>query len=149
MSAKQLLLKGRYTNTDGFSGDMVGEVRYLDPRNGRLYSDPDGTRRANSGFRCNGGGTWVSGTWAFVVDSDADAPSQYIPTEQPVLVGYVISSANGAPTVLHRTQKIAEAEALRLAQGNTGVEFTVFPVYCGKAVAKAHTPKPVAKLEKL
>lgn len=147
MSAK--LLKGRYTNTDGFSGDMVGAIRYLNPINGTLYSDPDGTRRANSGFRCHSGDTWVSGTWAFVVDPDAAALSQYIPTEQPVLVGYVISSTKGAPTVLHRTQKIAEAEALRLAQGNTGIEFTVFPVYCGKAVSKAHTPKPVAKLEVL
>lgn len=66
-----------------------------------------------------------------------------------MLVGYVIRSANGAPTVLHCNQGIAEAEALRLARGNTGVEFTVFPVYYGKAVSKAHTPKPVVQLEKL
>lgn len=147
MSAK--LLKGRYTATDSWNGNLVGEVRYLDPRDGTMYSDEDGERRANSGFRAAGDGRWVSGTWAFVVDSDAATPSQYIPAEQPVLVGYVISSANGAPTVLHSTQKIAEAEALRLAQGNTGVEFTVYPVYRTKAVSKAYTPKPVAKLEKL
>lgn len=147
MSAK--LLKGRYTATDSWNTSMVGAVRYLDPRDGTVYSDEDGRRQANSGFRAVDASRWVNGTWTFVVDPDAATPYQYIPTEQPMLVGYVISSANGAPTVLHRTQKIAEAEAMRLAQGNTGFEFTVFPVYCGKAVAKAHTPKPVAKLEKL
>lgn len=210
MSAK--LLKGRYTTTDSFSEDLLGCVRYLDPRDGAVYSDAEGTRRANSGFRALGCGKWVSDTWTFVQDAPATSwPPERIkgryskvphgillnairyldpsagrvfeyPTEgfaegsgfkpgnrvgvwvgsegfeftadevaeapAPVL-GYVVSSSNGAPTVLHRTQKIAEAEALRLAQGNTGVEFTVFPVHCGKAVAKAHTPKPVAKLEKL
>lgn len=147
MSAKRL--KGRYTATDDFSYELVGEVRYLDPSNGELYNNLNSTHRANSGFREVGPGLWVNGEWVFVVDSDADAPPQHTPTEQPMPTGYVISSANGVPTVLHRTQKSAEAEALRLAHGNTGKEFTVFPVYYGKAVAKAHAPKPVAQLEKL
>lgn len=140
MSAK--LLKGRYTTADGFSGDTVDAVRYLNPSNGLLYIDPNGTHGTNSGFRATGNGRWANGTWEFMTN-------EVIAESSKTILGYVVASERGAPTVLHRTQKIAEAEALRLAQGNTGFEFTVFPVYCGKAVAKAHTPKPVAKLEKL
>lgn len=145
MSAK--LLKGRYTSTASQDSGFVGEVRYLDPRGGTLYSDEEGKCHANSGFRAVGDGRWVSGTWEFALEvptaDDVDVEST------KAILGYVVSSSKGAPTVLHRTQEIAETEALRLAQGNTGTEFTVFPVYCGKAVSKAHTPKPVAKLEKL
>jgi len=139
MSAK--LLKGHYTAAACNSGDLVGAVRYLNPNTGELYEDDSGEIYANSGFRAAGNGRWTNGMSEFVTDEVAVEPADTL--------GFVIASSNGAPNVLHRTQKIAEAEALRLAQGNTGVEFTVFPVYCGKAVSKAHTPKPVAKLEKL
>ena len=141
MSAKPHLLKGRYTSTDSFAGELMGEVRYLNPINGELYGDPEGTRRSNSGFRCVGDSKWVSGVWEFTA---GEAAAQAAP-----ILGYVVSSSNGAPTVLHRTQEIAEAEALRLAQGNTGVEFTVHPAHAAAPVAKACAPKPVAKLEKL
>lgn len=135
------LLKGCYTGTGCHSETFLGAVRYLNTRTGELYEDADGKIYANSGFRAAGEGRWTNGVWVFTADKVAEPGA-------PIL-GYAVSSSNGAPTVLHRTQKIAEAEALRLAQGNTGVEFTVFPVYCGAAVAKAHTPKPVAKLERL
>lgn len=140
MSAKRNLLKGRYTSIEGFNDDQMGAVRYLDPSYGTLYFDSEGVHRANSGFRCVGNNRWVSGAWEFTT---------YGVVEAPEVLGYVVVSSKGKPTVLHRTQSIAETEALRLAQGNTGVEFTVFPVYCGNAVSKAHTPKPVAKLERL
>lgn len=139
MSAK--LLKGRYTATDRQYTDLVGAVRYLNPLNGTLYEDPASEIYANSGFIPLGCGKWVNGTCEFTADEVAEDAVE--------VLGYVVVSANGKPTVLHRTQKIADAEALQLAKGNTGVEFTVFPVYCGKAVAKAHAPKPVAKLERL
>lgn len=138
------LLKGRYTATDGDNTHLVGEVRYLNPLTGELYEDADRKIYANIGFKPGSRtGVWVDGDgFEFTIDEVAVESAKAI-------LGYVVASARGAPTVLHRTQKIAEAEALRLARGNTGFEFTVFPVYCGEAVAKAHTPKPVAKLEKL
>lgn len=64
--------------------------------------------------------------------------------------GYSVQSeAGGRPTVIHPTLAIAEAEAMRLANANTGIAFYVQPMYAGKAVSKASVPKPVAKLEKL
>lgn len=137
-------IKGRYTKS--LYGAMNGIVRYLDPVSGCIFKDATGGSLRCGGFKPGSRtGVWTDGEdFEFTADEVADE----VAVESAIL-GYVISSANGAPTVLHRTQEIAEAEALRLAKGNTGVEFTVFPVYCGKAVAKAHTPKPVAKLEKL
>lgn len=64
--------------------------------------------------------------------------------------GYSVQSeAGGRPTVIHPTLVGAEAEAMRLANANTGIAFYVHPMYAGKAVSKASVPKPVAKLEKL
>ena len=64
--------------------------------------------------------------------------------------GYVVQSgAGGRPTVIHPTLVVAEAEAMRLANANTGIAFYVQPMYIGKATSKASVPKPVATLEKL
>lgn len=64
--------------------------------------------------------------------------------------GYSVQSeAGGRPTVIHPTLAAAEAEAMRLANANTGIAFYVQPMYAGKAISKASVPKPVATLEKL
>lgn len=64
--------------------------------------------------------------------------------------GYSVQSgAGGRPTVLHPTLAVAEAEAMRLANSNTGIAFYVQPMYAGRATSKASVPKPVATLEKL
>ena len=64
--------------------------------------------------------------------------------------GYSVQSgAGGRPTVIHPTLAVAEAEAMRLANANTGIAFYVQPMYAGKATSKASVPKPVATLEKL
>lgn len=64
--------------------------------------------------------------------------------------GYIVQSgAGGRPTVIHPTLVVAEAEALRLANANTGIAFYIQPMYAGKATSKASVPKPVATLEKL
>lgn len=64
--------------------------------------------------------------------------------------GYCVQSgAGGRPTVIHPTLAVAEAEAMRLANANTGIAFYVQPMYAGNATSKASVPKPVATLEKL
>lgn len=79
----------------------------------------------------------------------AQAPSPVQNGTSPVQGYSVQSEAGGRPTVIHPTLAIAEAEAMRLANANTGIAFYVQPLYAGKAISKASVPKPVAKLEKL
>ena len=79
----------------------------------------------------------------------AQAPSTPPNGTSPVQGYSVQSEAGGRPTVIHPTLVGAEAEAMRLANANTGIAFYVQPMYAGKAVSKASVPKPVAKLEKL
>lgn len=137
MSSKPKLIPGRYTK-----GPYVGDVRYLDPSDGRLYEDADGAQGANSGFRHLGGGVWgASGGWVFTEDAAH--------TTKPEPYGYLVCSPNGPSKVLHPTSTEAEQEAMRLAKGNVAVEFTVVPVHLGDPVAKAYTPKPATTLERL
>lgn len=136
MSSEPKLIPGRYTK-----GPYVGEVRYLDPSVGVLYEDAEGKQQANSGFTPLGAGRWGGGfDWEFI----EGAP----PTVGPEPYGYLVCSPNGPSKVLHPTREEAEQEALRLAKGNVAIEFAVVPVYLGARVAKAYTPKPVAKLER-
>ena len=136
MSSKPKLTPGRYTK-----GPYVGEVRYLDPSVGVLYEDAEGAQRANSGFTSLGDGRWACPGWEFT----EDAP----PTASPEPYGYLVCSPNGPATVLHLTAAEAEAEAMRLAKANVGIEFTITPVHLSTPVAKAYAPKPAATLERL
>lgn len=81
----------------------------------------------------------------------ASAPSQggCPPMPSPVRGYAVQAEAGSAPTVIHRTQELAEAEALRLAAGNIGTRFYVHSVFTGHAKSVASVPKPTATLEKL
>jgi len=79
----------------------------------------------------------------------AQAPSALQIETLPVQGYSVQSGAGGRPTVIHPTLAVAEAEAMRLANANTGIAFYVQPMYAGKAISKASVPKPVATLEKL
>lgn len=136
MSSKFKLIPGRYTK-----GPLAGEVRYLDPTNGRLYNDAAGVEHANSGFTRRGRGVWSDYfCFEFTEDTLHTKPEPY---------GYLVCSPNWPAKVLHRTREGAEKEALRLAKGNVAVEFTVVPVYPGDPVAKAYTPKPKPTLERL
>ena len=135
MSSKPKLIPGRYTK-----GPYVGEVRYLDPSVGILYEDAEGEQQANSGFTHSGRGVWVSFGWAFT----EDAPRTVAPEPH----GYLICSKNGPAKVLHLTAAEAEAEAMRLAKANVGIEFIITPVHLGTPVAKAYTPKPAPTLER-
>ena len=136
MSSKPKRIPGRYTK-----GPFVGEVRYLDPDNGRIYNDAWGEAHASYGFMPCGDGVWVDGCgWKFTEDTaHATKPEPY---------GYLVCSPNGPAKVLHPTREEAEKEALRLAKWNVAVEFTVVPVYLGDRVAKAYTPKPATTLER-
>lgn len=77
------------------------------------------------------------------------APIRHLLETCPVHSYSVQSGAGGRPTVIHQTLAVAEAEAMRLANANTGIVFYVQPMYAGKAISKASVPKPVATLEKL
>lgn len=77
------------------------------------------------------------------------APSALQIATLPVKGYSVQSGAGGRPTVIHPTLAGAEAEAMRLANANTGIAFYVQPLHAGKAISKASVPKPVATLEKL
>lgn len=136
MSSNLKLIPGRYTK-----GPYVGDVRYLDPSVGVLYEDAEGKRRANSGFMPLGDGRWAGLNWEFIEGTP--------PTVEPGPYGYLICSKNGPAKVLHLTAAEAEAEAMRLASANVGVEFTITPVHLGTPVAKAYTPKPKPTLERL
>lgn len=136
MSSKPKLIPGRYTK-----GPYVGDVRYLDPSVGALYEDAEGTRRANSGFMPMVDGRWACPGWEFAEDTT--------PTVKPEPYGYLICSKNGPAKVLHLTAAEAEAEAMRLSKVNIGVEFIITPIRLGAPVAKAYTPKPAPKLERL
>lgn len=136
MSGNLKLIPGRYTK-----GPYVGDVRYLDPSVGVLYEDAEGKQRANSGFMPLGDGRWACPGWAF----SEDVPR----TVEPEPCGYLICSKNGPAKVLHLAAAEAEAEAMRLAKANVGVEFTITPVHLGTPVAKAYTPKPKPTLERL
>ena len=136
MSNKPKLIPGRYT-----AGPFVGEVRYLDSTNGRLYNDAEGVEHANSGFTLRGHGVWSDDHgWEFTEDAPHLA--------KPEPYGYLVCSPNGPAKVLHPTREGAEQEALRLVRGYIAVEFTVVPVYLGDPVAKAYTPKPAPTLER-
>lgn len=80
---------------------------------------------------------------------EVSAPSTPQIGTLPVQGYSVQSGAGGRPTVIHPTLAVAEAEAMRLANANTGIVFYVQPMYAGKAISKASVPKPVATLEKL
>ena len=137
MSSNLKLIPGRYTK-----GPYVGEVRYLDPSTGRLYEDAGGAVMANSGFTHEGGGVWAAHYgWEFTEDAELHptAPEPY---------GYLVCSPNGPAKVLHLTAAEAEAEAMRLAKANVGIEFIITPVHLGTPVAKAYTPKPAPTLER-
>lgn len=141
MSSNLKLIPGRYTN-----GPYVGAVRYLDPSVGVLYEDAEGKCPANNGFMPLGGGRWAGPGWAppgweFIEGTP--------PTVEPGPYGYLICSKNGPAKVLHLTAAEAEAEAMRLASANVGVEFTITPVHLGTPVAKTYTPKPKPTLERL
>lgn len=71
-----------------------------------------------------------------------------LPTPRPT-IGYVVKGPDGPSTAIHQTREIAEAEAKRLAVGNTGKQFTVHPITREAAVSRAHTPKPTVVLEKI
>lgn len=137
MSSKPKLIPGRYTK-----GSHVGEVRYLDPRTGRLYADADGMQVANSRFTHEGGGVWTAHYgWEFTEDAPhATKPEPY---------GYLVCSPNGPGKVLHLTAAEAEVEAMRLAKANIGMEFIITPVHLATPVAKVYTPKPKPTLERL
>ena len=62
-----------------------------------------------------------------------------LPTPRPT-IGYVVKGPDGPSTAIHQTREIAEAEAQRLAAGNTGKQFTVHPITREAAVSRAHTP---------
>ena len=137
MSSKPKLIPGRYTKAP-----YVGEVRYLDPSVGALYEDAEGEQQANSGFMPLLGGRWVRPGWEFTEDAELH------PTAEPEPYGYLVCSPNGPAKVLHLTAAEAEAEAMRLAKANIGVEFIITPVHLATPVAKAYTPKPAATLER-
>ena len=136
MSSKPKLIPGRYTK-----GPYVGEVRYLDPSVGVLYEDAEGEQRANSNFTHSGGGVWASCGWEFTEDKRQPV--------KPAPYGYLICSPNGPAKVLHLTAAEAEAEAMRLARANIGMEFIITPVHLATPVAKVYTPKPKPTLERL
>lgn len=73
---------------------------------------------------------------------------RFATTARPI-IGYVVKGPDGPSTAIHQTREIAEAEAKRLATGNTGKQFNVHPVIREAAVSRAHTPKPAVTLEKL
>ena len=127
MSSKPKLTPGRYTK-----GPYVGEVRYLDPSVGILYEDAEGEQRANSGVTPSGGGVWASCGWEFT----EDAPR----TVEQEPYGYLVCSPNGPAQLLARTQLEAEAEAMRLAKANVGVEFTITP-YTWAPLLQRRTPR--------
>ena len=136
MSSKPKLIPGRYTK-----GPYVGEVRYLDPSVGVLYEDAEGKQQANSGFMPLLGGRWACPGWEFTEDAQRPvAPEPY---------GYLVCSPNGPARVLHLTVAEAEAEAMRLARANIGMEFIITPVHLATPVAKVYTPKPKPTLERL
>lgn len=136
MSSNLKLILGHYTK-----GPYVGEVRYLNPINGRIYNDAEGKQPANSGFRPLGDGRWACPGWEFTEDAQRPvAPEPY---------GYLIGSLNGPGKVLHLTAAEAEVEAMRLAKANIGMEFIITPVHLATPVAKAYTPKPKPTLERL